>query len=278
MHAEYDIIGRPEKNTEVIKLKKKYIALTAALMMLLCLLCACGKDEAETPEETLNPPAVNTEAPSAEPTAAPEQSSTELAETADAGDDYISRLVFIGDSTTYGLKAYDVLDGSQVWTPSSGTLALFNQSIATIVYPATGEEIPITDAIGRAKPEYVVLTIGVNGVSMMDEEQFKSEYTALIERIQSVSPDTKIICNSIYPVEASYEAKDNGINNTVIDRANGWILEIAEATGTHYTNSASVLKGSDGKLVSEYGNGDGIHLCAAGFERVLDYLKTHAWL
>lgn len=56
MHAEYDIIGRPEKNTEVIKLKKKYIALTAALMMLLCLLCACGKDEADTPEESLNPP------------------------------------------------------------------------------------------------------------------------------------------------------------------------------------------------------------------------------
>lgn len=187
-------------------------------------------------------------------------------------------MVFIGDSTTYGLKAYEVLDGSQVWTPSSGTLALFNQSIATIVYPPTGEEIPITDAVGRAKPEYVVLTIGVNGVSMMNEEQFKTQYTELIERIKSVSPDTRIICNSIYPVEAMYEAKDNGINNAVIDRANGWILQIAEATGTHFTNSASVLKGSDGKLVSGYGNGDGIHLNAVGFERVIDYLKTHAWL
>ena len=75
-----------------------------------------------------------------------------------------------------------------------------------------------------------------------------------------------------------YEAKDNGINNTVIDRANGWILQIAEETGTHYTDSASVLKGADGKLVSDYGNGDGIHLSAVGFNRVIDYLKTHAWL
>ena len=64
----------------------------------------------------------------------------------------------------------------------------------------------------------------------------------------------------------------------VIDRANGWILQIAEATGTHYTDSASVLKGADGKLVSDYGNGDGIHLSAVGFNRVIDYLKTHAWL
>ena len=260
-------------------MNKKYIALAAALIMLLCILCACGKDdETKTPEQTGAPSAVSTDDPNAQPTAAVEPASVELGETADAGDDYISKMVFIGDSTTYGLKAYDVLDASQVWTPSSGTLALFNQSIATVVYPPTGEEIPITDAVGRAKPEYVVLTIGVNGVSMMDEQQFKEQYTALVERMKSVSPDTKIICNSIYPVEAMYEAKDNGINNAVIDRANGWILQIAEATGTHFTNSASVLKGSDGKLVSDYGNGDGIHLSAVGFERVIDYLKTHAWL
>lgn len=260
-------------------MNKKYIALAAALIMLLCLLCACGKDDdTKTPEETGTPPAASTDDPNAQPSSAVEPTSVELGETADAGDDYISKMVFIGDSTTYGLKAYEVLDGSQVWTPSSGTLALFNQSIATIVYPPTGEEIPITDAVGRAKPEYVVLTIGVNGVSMMDEQQFKEQYTALIERMKSVSPDTKIICNSIYPVEAMYEAKDNGINNAVIDRANGWILQIAEATGTHFTNSASVLKGADGKLVSDYGNGDGIHLSAVGFERVIDYLKTHAWL
>ena len=122
-----------------------------------------------------------------------------------------------------------------------------------------------------------MLTIGVNGVSMMDEEQFKADYIDLVQRIQKVSPDTKIICNSIYPVQASYEAKDNGINNTVIERANGWIKQIAEETGTRYLDSASVLKGEDGCLNPDYGNGDGIHLGPAGFERVLNYIRTHAY-
>ena len=134
-------------------MKKKYIALISAIMLVLCLLCACGKDDEEQqPEETGNPPAVNTVAPSAEPDNSTEPSSVELGETADAGDEYISKMVFIGDSTTYGLKAYDVLDDSQVWTPSSGTLALFNQSIATIVYPATGEEIPLPTPSDRPSP------------------------------------------------------------------------------------------------------------------------------
>lgn len=261
-----------------IKLRSMLL-IVLALCLCAGLLCACGGDDADEPDATDNTgsgtaPTVSTDGPESTPEVQPVM----LGETADAGEDYISRMVFIGDSTTYGLKAYGVVPGSQVWTPSSGTLALFNQSFATIVYPETGLEIPITDAVELAKPEYVVLTIGVNGVSMMDESSFKTEYTALVERIQSVSPDTRIICNSIYPVEASYEAKGNGINNEVIDRANGWILQIAEATGTRYADSASVLKGSDGKLVSDYGNGDGIHLNADGFERVLGYLRTHAYL
>lgn len=255
------------------------------LVALALLLSNCGKNKSE-PGPTAAPTVPPTEAPveTPEPSDAPEPEPTQsaavsgaLPETADAGQSYVDKLVFIGDSTTYGLKAYGVVNDSQVWTPSSGTLALFNQSIATVVYPETGEEILIVDAVTRAKPEYLVLTIGVNGVSMMDESSFKSDYTDLITRIKEASPDTRIICNSIYPVESSYEAKDNGINNAKINAANVWVEAVARETGCGYTDSASVLKGSDGCLRTEYGNGDGIHLCTDGFNAVLGYLRTHEY-
>ena len=207
-------------------------------------------------------------------------SSVLLAETEDAGQEYIDKLTFLGDSTTYGLKYYEVLSGgkntTQVWTPASGTLTLFNYATATIVFPEDGQEISIVDAVTRKLPEYLVITLGVNGVSMMDEDWFKTDYTALVQSIQAASPDTKIICNSIYPVVNDYEQIES-INNTNIPQANEWIKAVAEATGCKYADSASVLKAEDGSLREDYGNGDGIHLNADGFNAVLNYLRTHAY-
>ena len=207
-------------------------------------------------------------------------SSVLLAETEDAGQEYIDKLTFLGDSTTYGLKYYEVLSGgkntTQVWTPASGTLTLFNYATATIVFPEDGQEISIVDAVTRKLPEYLVITLGVNGVSMMDEDWFKTDYTALVQSIQAASPNTKIICNSIYPVENDYEQIES-INNTNIPQANEWIKAVAEATGCKYADSASVLKAEDGSLREDYGNGDGIHLNADGFNAVLNYLRTHAY-
>ena len=215
-----------------------------------------------------------------ENTDAPDTSSVVLGETEDAGQAYIDKMVFLGDSTTYGLKYYEVLSGGkntqQVWTPESGTLSLFNYATATIVFPETGEQISIVDAVTRKQPEYLVITLGVNGVSQMDEDWFKTDYTGLVQSIQAASPNTKIICNSIYPVENDYEHIDS-INNTNIPQANEWIKAVAEATGCKYTDSASVLKAEDGSLREDYGNGDGIHLNADGFNAVLEYLRTHAY-
>lgn len=203
-----------------------------------------------------------------------------LGETEDMGQAYIDKIIFLGDSTTYGLKYYEVLSGGeeteQVWTPASGTLTLSYQGFATIVYPPTGEEIPIRDAVERAKPEMMVITLGVNGVSFMDEEYFISEYTALVTDIQTISPDTKIILQSIFPIASNYEYQGD-INNTNISAANRWVLSVAEATGVKYLNTYSALIGDDGFLPQDYQNGDGLHLNETSFNIVLNYIRTHGY-
>lgn len=203
-----------------------------------------------------------------------------LGETADMGMEYVDKMVFLGDSTTYGMKYYAVLsDGKntqQVWTPSNGTLTLSYQGFAAIVYPKDGSEIPIRDAVADALPEYMVITLGVNGVSFMDEAYFKDEYTDLVTDIQAISPNTKIILQSIFPVASNYEYLSS-INNEKISTANRWILDVAEETGVPFLNTASVLIGADGWLPQEYQNGDGLHLNETGFSKVVSYIRTHGY-
>lgn len=237
--------------------------------------------ETVAPAET-EPPAGASSAPasSSPASSSPTAGDYELPETQDAGQEYIDKLTFLGDSTTYGMKAYGVLSGgtetTQVWTPASGTLTLSNQSFATIVYPETGEEITIAAAAKLKQPEYLVITLGVNGVSFMDEDYFTSEYTSLVESVQEASPDTKIILNSIYPIASNYD-QQTSINLDNISAANGWIRSIAQATGVKFTDSAPTITGDDGYMKQEYSNGDGLHLNSAGFLQILNYLRTHAY-
>ena len=207
-----------------------------------------------------------------------------LTETADAGRSYLDRFIFLGDSTTYGIGYYyehgysdELCPPSQVWTPASGTLTLSYYDTATVVYPATGEELSIVDAVTRAKPDIMLLTLGVNGVSFMDEEWFIRAYTELVQNIQNASPDTKIILNSIYPVMSTYQYIDQ-ISNEKINAANGWIEQIAAGTGTRFLYSYEAVVGEDGTLPAANCNGDGIHLSGEGFTKVMHYIRTHEYV
>ncbi len=204
-----------------------------------------------------------------------------LTETTDAGEAYVKRFIFLGDSTTYGLKYYEVLDGgkqtTQVWTPTSGTLTLDKQSFAKILYPDNNTEILIKEAAGLKKPEYMVITLGVNGISYLEEEDFKREYKNLIKDIQAASPDTTIMLQSIFPVARSYQYQKS-INNEKINAANTWVVEIAKELGLRYLNTASVLMDEEGYLPEEYQNGDGLHLNEISAAMVIKYIRTHAYV
>ena len=235
-------------------------------------------ETAEVPAMAEAAPDETTPTPEPTPSPTPEPSPTELEETEDMGEEYLSKFIFLGDSTTYGLAAYDALPWTQMWTTSLGTLDLSAQSYAEIdVYSDDGsvQSMTIRDAVASLKPEYLIITLGINGISYMDEVEFKEEYTDLIGTIQSASPDTKIICNSIYPV-IDPDAPI-GINNAGVDQANKWVYEIAESTGTRYLNTHDALTDETGSLRAEYCNGDGVHLDTPGCETVLMTVRTHGY-
>lgn len=207
-----------------------------------------------------------------------ENSETVLSFTEDAGDEYIDKIIFLGDSTTYGLLYYEVLSGgnksTQVWTPKARTFTLSRVNYDKILYPDDGGEYLVKDAVKLKMPEILVITLGVNGVSFMDEDDFRNSYGKLIDDIKKESPNTKIVLQSIFPIASHYD-KQIQINNEKICTSNGWILKIAEEKGVKYLDTYTALLGEDGYLPEKYQNGDGMHLNKEGFEVVLNFIKTH---
>lgn len=237
------------------------------------------------PNETTASVLSTTEAAPADPTPETNKDVT-LGETADMGQAYLDSIVFVGDSTTAHLRSRGVLTGGtgtkQVWVPSDNTLLLdINITQKKIVYPRTGEQMTIAAAAASEKPAYMVLTIGLNGVTSFvnNKNLYQNCYGKLIDAIREASPDTKIILQSVFPVAANQKtfSVDAATLNGYIDTLNGYVKELAETKEVRYLDTASALKGADGNLPHSYQNGDGIHLTAEGYRVILDYIRTHGY-
>ena len=237
------------------------------------------------PSETAASTTPKTDAPATDATPEVSEDVT-LGETSDMGQAYLDSLIFVGDSTTAHLRSRGVLTGGtdtkQVWVPSDNTLLLdINITQKKIVYPQTGEQITIAEAAAKEKPAYMVLTIGLNGVTSFvnNKNLYQNCYGKLIDEILEASPDTKIILQSVFPVAANQKtfSVDAATLNGYIDTLNGYVQELAQNKEVRYLNTAEALKGADGNLPDAYQNGDGIHLTAEGYRVILDYIRTHGY-
>ena len=243
---------------------------------------ASGEPAAETPvpaaEETQVPDETLPEE-TPEPTPTPIPEGVVLESTTDMGQSYIDRFVVLGDSTTYGLAAYSILPNAQVWVTGDASLPLYTQSYANInFYSSNGsmQQMNIDAAVSQRQPEFLLISLGLDSVATMEEEDFKAEYTDLVTRVHELSPNTKIICQSIYPVID--DQVSGALKNNRLSTANGWIIGVAAATGNRYLDVQEVLTDDSGNLRQDYTNGDGIHLNEDAFDQVIQYIRTHGYL
>ena len=271
-----------------------YLLLTIVALSVIALLCAAalgiavlatggngeGTEDPTSPTEDTTSPITDVWTPPAQVT---------LEETADAGMEYIDKMIFFGESTTSHLRSRGVLsdgkDTHQVWEDrSSATKTLTSKLLSEpIDYLPTGERLTIAQALEKEQPAYVVLSFGLNNITTFinNKSSYINNYNKLINAIHQASPNTKIILQTVYPVTAACNAwAESGREISDYTRTlNQGLLEIAAShENVRVADTASVLTDANGCLDSVYDvSGDGIHLTTAAYEEILYYLRTHAW-
>ena len=202
----------------------------------------------------------------------------ELPSSQDTGLEYLFNLTFLCDNSFSTVNSFGANFGStassQVWLPAGGSLAAANASSTTIIYPQDGTEKTPSDAASIYEPSRLVIYLGSDQLSGTTAETFTAGYTALVQSIQSASPNTKIVCCSIGSVSASYAGSD-GLSPELISQANEWIRQVCATTGVYYADLASILNDGDGYLIAEYASADGKSISAAGINKVMEYFRMH---
>jgi len=197
-----------------------------------------------------------------------------LIRSADMGTEYINRITFLVDSTFINLRDLQVVEPTQVWATSTGSMPMATVNTAAIRFPNDGSEITAASAAMVTQPETLLIGIGMDGLAKVDEDTFVSNYNSLIKDIKAASPNTVIICSGLTSVIPGYSGGD-GLNVGVVSDGNDWVQLVCRDTGSYYLNIGEDMCESV-QLLTRYASANGKTLNRTGVEEFLLYVRNHA--
>lgn len=201
---------------------------------------------------------------------------TILAETEDAGQDYIDETLFIGDSNTARMMSYGFTSlDNDIGTVSMGIQHVLTKKCAFFKGYENGVTIP--DAVTLMQPRRIIITFGTNNTVGWSADTFITSYKEALAAIHEAYPYADIIINSVPPV---HQYRDNpNVTMQTIDSFNKALANLAQELGYKFLNSAEVLKDeSTGYAKWDYTVSDGIHMNKDAMTALFDYIRTHAYI
>ena len=187
---------------------------------------------------------------------------------------YFDDAMFIGDSLTYGILSYEMMENTTV--VASVGINLDTIETREVYRNKAGEMVTIMEGI-RDYPDMnkIYVMLGANGIAWLGKETFIDLYTSVLDTIIEEFPDATIYVQSMLPVTKAKETEDDSFANSKIDEYNLAIRDLALEKGCYYVNVAEAFKDDEGCLPAEASPTDGMHFGPAYYQKWFDYLKTH---
>ncbi|MDO5559755.1 MAG: GDSL-type esterase/lipase family protein [Oscillospiraceae bacterium] len=183
--------------------------------------------------------------------------------------EYLSDIVVVGDSIAKGYGVYGRLPVDNVLAVGSvGARNLF-----TYTYEYQGFSLDLLDILGRKLPKYIFISVGMNDVNILSDEEYAQVYENNIKSILEKTPESKIFVMAVTPVASITQFT----SNDKIDKFNEKLRVMVnnmDNDAVYYINAAQYLKNDYNYLISDFSSGDGIHLAASAYDYLLSYMLT----
>lgn len=185
----------------------------------------------------------------------------------DFPQDFIDKVVVVGDSIASGFSSFDRLPQSQVL--ATGSVGARN--IHDFSFTVGDESMDILDALSIKQPQYIFMSMGMNDINLSSSDTYVEDYTKNINDILSICPKSTIVVMGITPVIYYSDFTSNDSIDTYNDALKVMVKEFREGgQKVYYINVSAYLKDEQNGLKSELSSGDGIHLSSSAY----DYIFT----
>ncbi|MBC5582513.1 hypothetical protein H8S23_13445 [Anaerofilum sp. BX8] len=279
--ASFSQLPPTQKKRAALLLGGGVLALVAVIVLVVLLLSSCG---GKAPSESGIPSSISWVENStdlaydkdADKIDESKYAETILAESEDAGQEYIDETLFIGDSNTARMMSY----GLTSLKNDIGIISMGIQMVPTkacVYFKGYSNPVTIPEAVKIMQPRRIIITFGTNNTIGWTAETLVQQYKTALEKIHDAYPYADIIVNSIPPV---HQYRDNpNITMQTIDKFNLALADMAQELGYKFLNSAEALKDEKtGFAKWDYTISDGIHLNKDAMEAMFAYFRTHSYI
>lgn len=188
--------------------------------------------------------------------------------------DQMDEIIYVGDSMVLYYDINKLVPSKRLWYRNSIDPKTALTATMYHLYKDTGKTM--VEMYKENQPKISIITLGTNSVAYMDIEVFVENYKNLLQEIMKASPNTRLIVQSIPPVDKRKDTENSPINNDKINKFNYHIAKLAQELGLEFLNSSSAMKDEKGYAKDGYCiDYDGIHPSKSGHTALYEYTKYH---
>ena len=180
-----------------------------------------------------------------------------------AKDGAAAQVIFLGDSITQGWEGA----GKEIWTKSYDSLKAINAGIGGDRTQHVLWRLENGNIQG-VKPKVAVLMIGTNNSGMNTSEEIAAGITAIVKKLQTSLPETKVLVLGIFPRGPD----TNDIRRKVNEGANAIVSKLDNGKSVFYLDIGPKFLSQDGVLSKEI-MPDLLHLSPKGYQIWADSIE-----